>query len=589
MLKEIFFGLLIMCINRVSTSNVEKLIKEILRTEESVCKIVSHLPESIKHTLRSGFRPSPGDSIAYLPIVQYASSTQRTCTQVEAPLVESKLSTLQGPLPQIPSLDQFSRKQNSYLCAIRCKCKCHRRSSFSLPWLAKTIVGDLRLEYEHVRPACTSSTCRRARKDYLSLKLTYHFPAYLLHRYIAMSIAYSPGNGPKVSLRAPRIMDWTHPLWTYSKNGDLRAVQALFSRGLASPFDVDPEGCNALMNLAWRDDIAMAGLLIQEQAEISHPDQAGRTASQMLLISALTGRLGMEGLSRVKTLLKDEDLMDMLGLSPLHRMVLDSRHQCLLSQASYLVESVDVVDARKRTPLVWAVLLDDLVAVDILLSWGACVDTRDIRGKNALHYVRSSAVLSSLLQAGIDINVSSRFCRNTPLHEIAIRHDVDEVIEPLVQAGAQADARMRNGQSPLFCAVTYGHIRMTKKFIGLGADVNVMVGNTRCSPILEAVQMNHNIIVSLLLSHGANCTICDSYGRGILHYAAKYASSDTLAVLAKSRLRDLDLNLEDSQGETPDDYFTERLNLIGLSSDLQTEWTNLAASLTFEIADPSSD
>ena len=285
-----------------------------------------------------------------------------------------------------------------------------------------------------------------------SFKLDYQFPSYLIFRHVTLSLVYAYSSGFKFSIRAPRIVDRSHSLWSYAKGGNIRAVQSLFSRGIASPFDEDPDGCSALMNMAWRDNLGMVKLLLQESADSHIPDQAGRTACNMLWISALTGRLGDEGASVVASMLKDDDYQDVMGFSPLHQIVIGLEPGNLRSNmfSLDLVRFVNEVDTRGRTPLLWAVLLDNSGAVDVLLSLGASLYILDRRGKSVLHYVRSLKVLQYLLNAGADVHIASRHCCNTALHEIAIRHDHSEVVDVLAQVGAPIDTPTVFGQKPLY-------------------------------------------------------------------------------------------------------------------------------------------
>ena len=378
-------------------------------------------------------------------------------------------------------------------------------------------------------------------------------------------------------------MDRSHSLWTYAKIGDIKAVQGLFSHGLASPFDIDPEGCSALMNMAWRDNTDMIKFLLQQQADPHIPDQAGRTASHMLWTSAFTDRLGIEGPSMVASLLEDDDYIDMMGLSTLHRAVVCPERLNLESELwkKRSTDAINKVDTRGRTPLIWAVLRDDPMAVQKLLSFGAKGDILDKRGKNVIHYVRSPDILLSLLEAGTTINVTSRYCYNTPLHEIAIRHDCVDVINVLARKNIPIDPQNKDGQTPLIFAVTYRHTKIATQLINLGADVNATSKSTGCSVILAAVENNHFEILPMLLERGANYTAIDVEGRNIAHQAARFASKDMMAILARSasRMSRLDVTLIDRKGKSPGDYRRERSQLVGPEADSEKEWRKLLASL----------
>ena len=460
-----------------------------------------------------------------------------------------------------------------------CDCACHGGGWLYFPRSILALLGTLSVQFECTKMICANRCCRQIRQ--YTLRLAYHFPAYLNFRHITLSLAFAYSGGFKFSMRAPRVIDRSHPLWVYAKSGNIRGVQALFSRGIASPFDEDFDGCSALMNMAWRDNVDMVQLLLQQEADPLIPDQAGRTASNMPWTSALTGRLGDEGTSRVAILLKDEDYQDVMGFSPLHEIVIDLTPGNLRSDmvSRDLVRFINEVDARGKTPLLWAVLLDKLDAVEILVSTGASVHILDKRGKSVLHYVRSVKVLQYLLDAGADVHIASRHCRNTALHEIAIRDDYFEVVDVLAEAGAPIDTPTNFGQTPLYYAISYGHTQIAKRLIELGANVNALYHATQCSATMEAIETNHHEIMPWLLKRNADCIRTNSKGQTILHQTAHFASPKTMDVLAESKLEKVDISSVDNCGNTAQDYFKERNDLMGYEAGLVEAWCRLLESL----------
>lgn len=369
-------------------------------------------------------------------------------------------------------------------------------------------------------------------------------------------------------------MDHSHILWTNVKNGNTEAVQALFSRKLASPFDMDPTGSDALINLAWRDDPTMIELLLHEGADPNIPDRAGRTASHMLWTSALTGRLGAEGSSIVAGWLKDDDHADTMGMPAAHQLIVGPK-QNIHGVGKWFSDAINTIDARGRTPLIWAILQDDAEKVRQVLDLGASTKIRDRRGKGPLHYVRSPKVLQLLLETHADVKLGSFYCQNTALHEVAIRHDSVEVIDALVQAGATLDATTCNGITPLFNAVSYGRTAVARRLRELSADPNVISKATGCSVLHEAILTNHHEILQPLLEHGANVNTVCLDGKGLGHQAARFASLKTLVAISSLGNwcpTDCTIMFKDKLGRTPNDYFRERVELMGIEPDVRAAW-----------------
>ena len=520
--------------------------------------------------------------------------------------------------------------------AALCSCTCRKQSNPSTVGILEIFLGIFLVRF--LGNASSYSKCHCPNTLSYNLCRNYRFPSYIIDRYISISLMYAPCNGPKLTLRIPRIMDRSHSLWTYARNGDIPAVQALFRHRLASPFDLDPDGCSALMNMAWIDNVEMVKLLLDQRADPHLPDQAGRTASQMLWTSAYTSRFGEEGRTIVAALLGDDDILEVMSFSRLHRLVIGIEQlpavdkkksvlkpnismqdeQCsmninaegqqsfrsethtatsfcqpldcqdLLSEflSTCTAEAINMIDNRGRTPLLWAVMLDDLETVTKLLHFKAKTHILDIRGKGPLHYVRSAEVLEALLQADADVHIASYSCLNTALHEIAIRHDNVEVVDAMIQAGAKFgakfDAKNRSGKTPLLFAIAYRHTQIARRLIELGANVNAMCSSTRRSAILEAVESNHHEIIPSLLERGADYTTTDIDGKNIAHQCARFASTKTMAVLAKYNLSNLHVISRDKHGRTPEFYLNERTELIGLERlepGMQQAWEKLTKSL----------
>lgn len=159
------------------------------------------------------------------------------------PVVDTGQRDMRMVTPAVCS-DQFKEatkeKMTSFECQMNCSCTCHTDRSFKSPWALRALLGELNVQYnfQQPRPVCR---CKGA-----SLKVTYQFPQFLMRRYISFAMHQNSAAGPEFLLRIPRVMPWSHMLWRYSLNGNVQAIQKMFEDRLASPYDINPQGGNAL-------------------------------------------------------------------------------------------------------------------------------------------------------------------------------------------------------------------------------------------------------------------------------------------------------------------------------------------------------
>ena len=89
-----------------------------------------------------------------------------------------------------------------------------------------------------------------------------------------------------------------------------------------------------------------------------------------------------------------------------------------------------------------------------------------------------------------------------------------------------------------------------------------------------AVTTDRHEIISTLLQYHVDYAARSKAGRNIAHLAAQYASPQTILLLARSNLFNLDVNLVDRDGKTPASYLAERVKMhedeVGIHDAFQT-------------------
>jgi ankyrin repeat protein len=369
-------------------------------------------------------------------------------------------------------------------------------------------------------------------------------------------------------------MDWTHLLWNYARIGNLIAIQKMFAEGRASPYDVNPHGSNALTYaVGYRPNIVR--FLLQQGAEADLPNQAGRTASEMFWEHSFAGRLGSEGASTFGSFFEDGDYVQTRRFTTLHKAVLGIIHKDLGAELELSTAEINARDTRGRTPLCWAVIRDDLSAVRILLTFGANPNILDDLGHTALHFVRSVGICKLLLDAKVDVHARNAYYGRTALHPYGGRTREIKVVDMLIQAGIDVDARDADGETPLMNAIYYTLTPMAHRLLELGANVNATNWSNKYSPLHFAAEFDEYTIMPALLEKGADYTAQNKYGRTIAHLAARYAGTHTLSILAKANLDRLDATLRDKGGKTATEYLIERCISLDIDQGVRDEFHKL--------------
>ncbi len=177
------------------------------------------------------------------------------------------------------------------------------------------------------------------------------------------------------------------------------------------------------------------------------------------------------------------------------------------------------------------------------------IAARDGSGNSVLHYAAEwslpNDVMNFLIQKGADVNAVNGN-GETPLFSAA-KADNADAITSLVKSGSSLNARDNLGSGPLHAAVRWDALAASEKLINLGLNIDSQnVGGK--TPLAEAAVEGNITMAKLLLGHGANPNTYDQNGRTCLSDAIRAGQYEMTRLLLSAKANP---QIQDLAGRTP--------------------------------------
>lgn len=310
------------------------------------------------------------------------------------------------------------------------------------------------------------------------------------------------------------------------RKGNLVEVERLIASG--TPVETrDAIGSTPLLDAAWTGETEIAEFLIQHGADVNaHHRESGATPLQYAVLTGHTKitRLLLDAGAKLDAEYRDGQSLLHVAAARGYAPIID-----LLVAAK---ADVQALDANGNTPLDSAVLHNQPFAVTALLRNHANASyVHPLDGRGALHEacIRGFAqMLQPLIDAGADPTARDRFGQ-TPL-DIALAYKNGNVVAALLHLGQKLKESEQIAEETMESATLRGQTEIARLLLDNGLDVNKPSANGS-SYLNDAALKGQKKMVQLLLDHGASLGARNQSGGTALHDAALGGNADVVGLL----------------------------------------------------------
>ena len=276
------------------------------------------------------------------------------------------------------------------------------------------------------------------------------------------------------------------PLLSAAEKGNLTVVQLLLEHG-AETEAKDSSQYTPLHLAAINGDVTIAQLLLEHGAEIEAKS-----------IKQYTPLHVASNVTVVQLLLEhgaETEAKNDIQRTPLHVAIIYGNVtvvQLLLEHGA----EMEAKDIYQNTPLHLATAKMNMTVAQLPLEHGAKIEATDYSSETPLFAAvdeKQISIVRLLLGIGADVNVKNT--HNTVLHS-ASSYDSPDLMELLLEHGAEIEAKDGDGDTPLLWAAVCGKIKTVTLLLRLGADPKAAGGSGTAMD--WAIRMGHEDIVRIL-------------------------------------------------------------------------------------------
>ncbi len=284
--------------------------------------------------------------------------------------------------------------------------------------------------------------------------------------------------------------------------GDLKFLEELYAKG----FNIDQANNNnvtPLAKAASKGHFEIVKFLYEKGAKIDIADHQGNT----LMIMACEA----SSFQIVKFLHEKGADINVVAKNGYTALLLASRCLGSIDESrdiiNYLVKNgadINVKAENAYTVITHLAGMGELETIKLLHKKGVDIhclasDHTPIMEASLMGH---TAVVEFLHKTGVDINFTTK-SGYTPLMHASLRSDNLEVIQFLLDNGANVNAKALDGSTALMGAAQYGHLSIIELLLKNGASVKDL-DNNKYSALSKAAQNGHTQVVEYLVKKGVN-------------------------------------------------------------------------------------
>ncbi|KAH8645547.1 ankyrin repeat-containing domain protein [Tricladium varicosporioides] len=424
-------------------------------------------------------------------------------------------------------------------CQVECRCNCHSSFGLRTPNVVEPMIGRLFVGYAGIplfRPKCNDTHCRKSQAP--SISIEYWFPLWFLAQVIKIILAYQPGAGPHLQIRAIRRIPDSAKAIAFALDGNIAGMRALFVQGLASPYDVSETRNFSLLRWAvYANQLETCKFLIEAGADPQEEDPNERSSDRMWDL-VLTRGLTDSQRDTIQCLLDQSDYIEEHNFPLVHKIVLKLSLRGLEEELMANPLAVFETDSEGRSALCWAAGRGDERSTLILLSHGADPNVLDKNGRSPLYLAADEAragCVRLLLEAGASPDPQSPKgvpSRSSPLLCAAMTPHDKMALKTLLDFGANPNSKSPTGETPLMAVARCRAAADALLLIQHGAEVNARAKNGRTS-LTTAIAYNNHGVLQILLDKWKQYDKCPRLaGPDLLHITADFADVETIKILS---------------------------------------------------------
>ena len=313
----------------------------------------------------------------------------------------------------------------------------------------------------------------------------------------------------------------TNSIQVALKNGDYNSVHSFLTTQPDFINKKDALGLTPLHIAVFSKNVALAELLLSNQADPNVKDDTGNTP--------LLWATYFDSSKLVQTLLRHKANMDIQGNIELNTL-----------------------GAGSDTPLDFAIQNGSTSIAAMLITNGANLGPHKYYADTPLHRATSKEnviVVELLLARGVNVNALSGASwtdKVSPL-DIAVQGNSAQIVSLLIANKASLQTRAAEGGTLFHLWARNGNPAIADQLLAAGCNLNA-TNITGQSPLHIAASQNHIQAMHWLLEHNAKINTRDENGQTPLHEVVTSGNTNVIELLLDYKA---DVNLSDKNGKTP--------------------------------------